>query len=660
MTDSDPNAVDDTAPENPSEFAAAWVKAVEASSQEERDWRESDAKKAVEAYRGGRDSPMGDFNLYHANVQTVVPTLYSSRPVPDARRRYLSDDPVAKEASDVIERALNYAIDTQDFDQTIVQAVRDLATVGRGVVRIVYDPEIDENTDTVAHEEVKFKYVPWKHFRRGQGRVWEDVTWIAFEHFLSKKEISRIAEPDIDLDEIAYEYSVIGEEDRAPARGSGPTRRARVWEIWDSETRTVILIAPCHKKGPLAVRDDPLGLKGFFPIPRPLQGLGETGSLVLITPYSVNEELYDDLQRTSARLRHLVKQVRPRGGYAGDMDVVRIAEADDGELVPLINIDAMMATGGAGLDRLITWFPLDPTIKAIQVLLGRIAELKQEIYEVTGLSDIIRGATDPDETFGAQQIKNQWGSVRIQALQIEVQRFIRDLFRIAGEMFVEQFSPQTLAHMTGIDIKPETLELMQDETARGFRIDIESDSTIQGDLMRNQQQMQGFMQGTSRYLQAVAPAVMQGVLPPEIAVEIFSAFARQFRLGKQAEDALDQLADGIKTGARNLDPQAGQREQKQMEMQERARRLELDERRLQIDEAKAAADREIAAEKLDIEWAKLGTAADKAATERARAASGAAVERDKLALAERSEAARRWARARDERSGEVGPGSYEQ
>lgn len=673
MTDIDPNAADDTAPANPTEFAAAWVKAIDASSEEEKEWRETDAKKAVDAYRGGYDSPMSDFNIYHSNIETVVPTLYNSRPVPDARRRYLDDDPVAKEATDIIERSLSYSIDTQDFDQTVVQSVRDMTTVGRGIVRVRYDADIDENTDTVAHEEIKFEYVPWKHFRRGQGRVWDDVTWIAFEHFLSKKDLEHVADPEVDLDEVSYEFSVIGEEDKgAPtAQRSGPTRRARVWEIWDAETRSVIFIAPCYKEGPLTIRDDPLQLQGFFPLPRPMQVLGETGSLVPITSYRVHEALYDDAQRLSRRIRNLTKQARARGGYAGDLDVQRIADADDGELVPLANIDLLLQTQGKGLDALIVWFPLEKTIQAIQVLSERLAALKQEIYEVTGLSDIIRGASDPKETATAQNIKNQWGSVRIQAMQSEVQRFIRDLFRISAELVCEQFSEETLARMTGIQPQAETIALMRDETARGFRVDIESDSTIQGDLMRGQQQMQGFMQGTSQYLSAVAPAVMQGVLPPEIAVEIFSAFARQFRLGKQAEDALEQLADGIKSGEKTVDPQAGERQKFEADQQERQMRLQFEERRLSMEEGKMEHDKSVDAEKIEIEWAKLDQAGEhaveKSAIERGRMmqdrlkhsealAAGERQSRDKIASGERSQQAQLDAKRESEERAAINQG----
>ena len=41
---------------------------------------------------------------------------------------------------------------------------------------------------------------------------------------------------------------------------------------------------------------------------------------------------------------------------------------------------------------------------------------KQAIYEITGISDIVRGASHSSETATAQQIKTEWGSLRIKKI----------------------------------------------------------------------------------------------------------------------------------------------------------------------------------------------------------------------------------------------------
>lgn len=567
MSGMDPNDPGKDGPQDDREFVGAWLTAIKDASDEEKDWYD-DATKACEVYRGGPKSNVDDFNLFHANVETIVPALYNSDPVPDARKRWGGDDPQAKNLTDILERAITYALDTQDFRFTMRSAVQDLVITSRGIVRVVYDPGETEGTDTTELQQIKFEYVPWRRFRRGPATDWTRTPWIAFEHYLSKEEIAKIADNGINPEELAYEYSTKGRDDEEGAKqpDDKPRRRALVWEIWDAKTRTVLFIAECYPQKPLTVRKDPLELVGFYPTPRPMLGPRETDSLVPVTSYSINESLYDGVAKLARRLDALTDQCRPRAGVVGDMDLTAVAMADDGELVPMMTLEQFLNVSQGNqlnLNSLISWFPLDETIRAIEVLSARLEDRKQELYEVTGISDIIRGATDPRETLGAQEIKNQWGSVRVRESQLEVQRYVRDLFRIAGELYFEQFPAEVLTAMTGIEVTPDLEALMMSETSRSFRIDMETDSTIQGDLTRNQGQMEGFLNATAKFIQTVTPAVQAGVMPPQIVIELYMSFARQFRLGKQAEDALEELAKKVRDNPENPDPQAGEREAEQ-------------------------------------------------------------------------------------------------
>jgi hypothetical protein len=44
-------------------------------------------------------------------------------------------------------------------------------------------------------------------------------------------------------------------------------------------------------------------------------------------------------------------------------------------------------------------------------------QLVQAIYEISGISDVLRGSTDAQETLGAQQIKANFGSLRLKERQ---------------------------------------------------------------------------------------------------------------------------------------------------------------------------------------------------------------------------------------------------
>jgi len=188
------------------------------------------------------------------------------------------------------------------------------------------------------------------------------------------------------------------------------------------------------------------------------------------------------------------------------------------------------------------FYPIEIIVGALEKCFEAREQIKQTIYEITGISDILRGQTQASETATAQNIKQQWGSLRIQSKQAEIQRFARDLFRLKAELFASKFEPQVLQMMTGIQITPEVIQLLRNDKMRGYRVDIESDSTIRADLTRNQQNMTQFLQGTAQFAQAMGPIVMTFKELTPAVMEVYSAFARNFKLGKQAEDALDAVA----------------------------------------------------------------------------------------------------------------------
>jgi hypothetical protein len=640
-------------------FVRAWLEAIQLSEDEEKEWR-VDAERACIAYRGGQavatnaGPSLNTFNIFHSNIETMVPALYNSTPIPDVRRRYNDDDPVGREVSEIFERALSYQIDAYDFDNTMLSCVRDMAITSRGVARIRYVPTFGEDGN-VAYEEVVCEYVPWKTYRRGPARVWKEVPWEAFENYLSYSEVEKLLEDEPKraeiLKEMKFTYTAEPKKN-AEQQGENLSKlaaRARVWEIWDKDNRKVHFICPDYTSRRLTSIDDPLGLTDFFCTPRPLSALIAPDSLVPITLLQVYEKLLEELNIVQRRILKLTGQLRPRGGYAGvSDDIKQITEADDGELVPLQSAE-MFATTGKGIEGAITWFPLEATIKALEQLVLQRESIKQTIYEVTGLSDIMRGASDARETLGAQQIKQNWGSLRIQRMQMEVARFARDLFRMKSEVMSKKFSPDTFWMMTGTkyptqqekqqaqqqyqqgmqavqqgQIQPtpelqakgkelqeviekpaqeEVLHLIKSDQ-RGFRIDIESDSTIRGDLQKNQEQMSLFLQGTAQFLSAVGPLVQEGVMPAELALEIYASFCRSFRLGKQAEAAIDRMADMLKKGDGEQNKKPSPEEQKaqaeqqklQAEMefkkQEHQMRLEQMQAELQMKKEEMALKRE--------------------------------------------------------------------
>lgn len=627
------------------EFVRSWMDAIELSSKDEKKWRER-AGEAVKIYRSGDkngESKERTFNILYSNIETTIPAIYNSVPIPDVRRRFSDDDPVGKEVSDIIERSISYSTDSYDFDGALRAAVQDMELPGRGLSRIRWKPYMDEAGEAKVYEEVACEHVQWMNFRRGPGKCWDDVPWIAFELFLTREELNKLdprVGPTINLD-----CNAEGVEDKRDGSNVKEIfKRARVWEIWDKDSRKVIFIAESKKDKPIRVEEDPLQLTGFFCVPRPLYGLETSDSLVPIVPYDMYRSQAEELELVSGRIMALVSALKARGAYDGSMpEIGRLSSADDNDLVAIEN--AMAYADKGGLEKAIFWFPIDVIAGVLEKLYLQREQIKQTIYEITGIADILRGATDPNETLGAQKIKSEWGSLRIQRKQMEVQRYARDLFRMKAELIATKFDWQTISMMTGLKYpseqekqaaqaqmqmaqaqgqQPPPKELMEmlakpsleqvdkvlrNDTMRGFRIDVESDSTIRADMTRNQQMMTQFLTGTAEFMQSVGPAVVQGFFPADIAVEVFTAFARNFRLGKQAEDALDRLADQAKKSADQPpkpDPKAEAEKVKAEAVQQKAQAdAEARREKMAADREKAQLDLQAAQEKHAMELQKM-------------------------------------------------------
>lgn len=644
----------DTAARDEAALVEQWIQAVTAAEDEEKEWRE-EAKKAEEAYRGCKESKDTDFNLFHSNIETLVPAIFNSTPVPDIRRRWGDGGDVGKAVADILERGVSFSIDQYDFDGNLRHAIYDMAVPGRGIMRVRYVPTFSSDEQTLTYESSVCEYVPWSRFTRGPSITWGDMPWLKFDLFLGKEEMAKLLKAGDKLDRLTrvpftHDATSKGAQDSPTKPSNTPAqfKRAKVWEIWDKSDRKVKFICPEFAEGVLLEVDDPLNLADFWPVPRPMQAVANIGTMAPVCPLTIYRELLDELNIVTRRIKRLVKQCRPRGWYASQVgnDIKLALDGDDGELAPLQGADAQqLLSAPGGLEKAIAWFPLEPTIEALRVLVEQREQIKQTIYEVTGIADIIRGATKATETATAQQLKAQWGSLRIQSMQAEVARFVRDLFRIKVEI-IARFQPETLMVMSDIQLLPEqqkqalmqaaqqdpqkaqqiaeqnpelkqaverpsleeVMGVLKSDKLRAYRIDIETDSTIRADQMRFQQQSALFLQGTAQFAQAIGPLVQEGAMPAEIAIELYTAFARQFKLGKSAEDTLDRYSE-MARNAPPKDPNAGANAQaeadaKKAEMDAQLKQQELQQKG-QIEQQKLDLQTQVEQAKLELERQKM-------------------------------------------------------
>ncbi len=543
---------------DPKKARQYWLDCLDAADKEEKDWRKV-AEATEKIYTG---KTRASFNILHSNVETTVPAIYNSVPIADCRPRYNDKNETARKAAQVLERALTYEASEYDIDEHLEQTVRDMEVPGRGVSFIEFDPIIDKKPrldpttgqpamdpkgqplldEKVIWASVRCAFLPWQRFRRGPGATWQEIPWVSREKFMTRDELIELAG-----NEIGKKVTLDASQEGATAKDKSKREKtvwkcAKVHEIWDRDTRQVFYIATGYDEGPLAVLPDPLGLKDFFPTPRPMQCLRVPGTMVPIVGYSLYSEQAEELNIVSTRILALIKVAKYRGVRASEIqELGDFADLDDGEFMPSKEAMALLQNGGS-LANAFWIMPLGELMALIKELGAQREIIKQTIFELSGIADIMRGATNANETLGAQQLKAKWGSLRVQNRQKEVQRYCRDIYRIKAEIIAEHFPPEVLSMIAGEDLPPEVLELLKSDVHRRFLVDIETDSTIQADRARDQAQMTQFLTASGQFMQLATASVQAGI-PPELPLVIYQSFASKFKLGKQVDDVIAKLTE---------------------------------------------------------------------------------------------------------------------
>jgi len=595
------------------EVAAArrWQREISVAGRREKDWRDY-AEKVVKRYRA-EERRKNSFNVLWSNTEVLRPAIYNSKPQPDVRRRFRDADPLGKAVGEVLERSLFVMIDGNGTDAALRNDVLDALLPGRGLSRIRYIPKLgrgtapdqppqttrdedddgvggsqppadnEESLEQVEDEQTIIEHVDWHDFRHGFGRVWSEVPWVSFRHKLTKSDAVKKLGSD-GIKGIEFAQPQIEDEKQYHQEGAETAKVAEFWEVWDKEGEKVFFI---HEKAerlifPIATPkgEPPLDFEGFFPCPEPLMIVENTGSLLPICLFSLYENQANQLDKITARIDKIVAALRLRGVYDSRIAELRdLTAADDNEMVPTQN--AAMWQDAGGLEKAIAWMPVEQAAKVLEALYDARDRQKVIIDEILGISDIVRGATDPDETLGAQRLKSNYYSVRLRRMQDAVKRYVCDLIRLASQTIAAKYGVDTFQRMTNLSFPTaqqkqqlqaklalsqqpqmgmapqppppqlvqalkvpswdEIMEMMHSPALRQFRIDVETDSMIAGTLEADMGGLSQLMQAIGQLMTELEPLVQSGALPIDAAKELVMCVIRRARMGTAVEDAFDKM-----------------------------------------------------------------------------------------------------------------------
>ena len=594
-------------------------------------------------------------NVLWSNVQIMKPTLYARMPKIVVERRFKDRDPIGRLACTVAERATSFMLSTQQdrFNLAIRSAVEDRLLCGRGQAWVRYDAEFEEAKDQNGEplvdengapvrtlkpnsEKVVVDYVYWQDYFESAARTQFEVRWKAKRVYMTRAQlVQKFGELG---NQVQLTYDSNGKKNKVNDEEAEFLKQAVVYEIEDNDGKQRIWISEGYKDAPLKVEQDVLKLQDFYSSPDPLLATTTTDSTYPTPDYKIYERLADEIDFVTKRISSMVDCIRFVGATASTFyaAVKDILSKDDGGLAPIDNWAQFVEKGG--LRGVIDWIPFDNAIAAIQPLMQYRDDLLAKLDLITGIPDIVRGSSDPNETAAAQQRKSHWVTIKISEKQADVQRFCRQIIQKIAEIIFENglFADETIALMCGVaQMAPDdqanyaaALQLLRDDRLRTFRVDIETDSTIATDEEEDKQTRMEYINAVSQLVAQIqnVSQFRPELLNPMIESVLFTV--RAFRTGRPLEGAweaaMQQIEDNDLEAKQNPPPPPPDYESQKLQLMSQDLQIKgqaeqfkewIDSQRLQLEGQSQQMQFDLDSQKIQIEGMKVQSKSQIDATE---------------------------------------------
>lgn len=610
----------------------------------ERRYRSDKDPLTTDPHTDGR----GGFSILWSNVETLKPAIYARPPQPVVARTFQDSDPVGRAASMVLRRAIQHEIEEGRVHRKLKQVRDDYLLYGRGVMWASYRPRIgkvlqltteveEEGEDErVEGEEVVWDFVRRADFLHSASPNWESLTWVGRAVRMTQEEgVRRFGSKfrDVPLSFRPDHRDDPNDKDRSYE----VFHRAQVYEIWDLTTRTVLWLAEGYD-GLLDKKPDPLHLRDFFPTPRPLYGTLTDTSLVPVPDYVEYREQAEQLDELTERIKFVARAIKVTGVYNGQFkELEQMLTSRELQLIPVRDWPGFSEK--QGIKGSMDFLPIVDMATTLQSLVDTRAQVKSDLYEITGISDVIRGAeTVGDKTATEIATKGRYATLRLSDRQQAMAEYVRDVLRITGEIIAEHFSPETLAQMSnwaaselardapqvqmgtppgsaaperlplagvgGNGARPslppmsgaqalfdQAMDLLRNDRLRGFRIDVEDKSTIAADEAEEKAARVQFLQAVGDFIEkalAMPPSVAPVLAPLMGKMLMFGV--RGFPVGLEMEQALE---DGIGRLTQMLEAQAQQPPPPNPDMIKAQAQAQKSQADMQIAQMQAQSDQQV-------------------------------------------------------------------
>jgi len=643
-----------------------WTQELESSRQEHKNFI-NDGNKCVERYASratssaGPDTSAGrgsqsDYNLFFANTDIKLSALYARTPQPDIKRRFDDqDDEVSRVAGLLLERNICFELDTTGFDQSFKQTLFDWKVPGVGIMwarfeQIEKQPDIDPMSgmpipgSEIADQMACLDYVNWSDFLWAPCQVWQQCRWVArripMDKDAVKKRFGQTAPAEV-IDSLTFAKESLASKDGISKNKLDPRysteKTVDVYEIWDKQSELIYWVAEGADM-PLDVQEDTNNFDQFFPTPMPPLGRVTTSNTTPISDFALVANLYNELDNINKRISNLARALQLKWVYDASFTELKDLYTTSSELegLPVTNWAALQSEKG-GLAKSIEFTPLEEVASAYAQLLQAREQVKQQIYEVEGIADIMRGAIAQGESTVATQSKVAFGTSRLSQMQMEVAQYVEALLRLKAHLICKFYKPQTILNRVGTlpqadqPFAMQAIQLLKNQLMRNFRLTVSVDSIQLPNWNTEKAMRNEAVQVATGMLAQLIPAAQQfpAIAPLGLALLRFNLAG--YKGSAEIEGIVDQGLQQIEQAAMAKQSQPQQPNPAQIKAQQAAQtnqtNLQIAEMQEQtkrqqavLDAQSEAGDQRLRAQELDIRRQKNAIdAADVVATQHADA-----------------------------------------
>jgi hypothetical protein len=589
-----------------------WTKEIELAEAFFKDY-ETDGVRCAHAFldesvSGYPDRAKYRLNLFHSNITTLISIMYAKLPKVEADRRFADpNDDVARVASEMITRILqNDMNDPEDkLANVLRQTLQDRLISGLGAARVRYCLEEDGAGEAAVKKDewCDIEYIHWRDILWSPCRTPAEMRWVAFRVYMTKGEVTARFGKDV--------AGVLPYASRGPKLDPSDAKvnevsqhqdaaQAEIWEIWDKASKRVYWFVKGFSKF-LDVREDPLSLAGFFPNAQSMVANATTLKYLPKPDYLMAEALYDEINELETRIGLLTKACKAVGVYPSSATEIKtlMSGAVENQLVPIDNW-AMFADKG-GLKGQIEWVPIKEIAETLQILVIQQQTRINQLYQVTGMSDIIRGqASQSGVTATEQRIKAQFASTRMQSFQDEFANFAADLLNRKVEIIRQFYDHDRILRLSNIANTPDAefaekaISLIKDKNAFDCRVSVKAESMAQLDYESLKMERSEFMGAVATFLGSAAPLLEKMPTAAPFLLELLKFNLAGMKGANQMEGVIDRAV------AELLSQQQKDAENPQPSPEEKAAQIET-EGKIKVEAAKAQAKGQADQQKAAIE-----------------------------------------------------------